>query len=84
MNNIFHIQFTFGGKLHDFQVTSQSWGNAKRYAIRVDYIGYLFEPNDEGKFRSKVVPGQSLPSVPVDTTLLTAIGTELEKLSLAS
>jgi hypothetical protein len=84
MDNIFHIKFTLGGKLYDFQVTSQNWGNGKRYAIRVDYIGYLFEPNDEGQFRFKVVPGQSLPSAPVDTPLLTAIGTELEKLSLAS
>ena len=83
MNDIFHIQFTFSGKLYDFQVTSQIWGNSKRFAIRVDYIGYLFEPGEEGKFRFKVVPGQSEPPKPVDDKLMAAIGIELEKLSLA-
>jgi hypothetical protein len=84
MNSIFHIQFTFKRKLYDFQVTSQSWGNGKRYAIRVGYIGDLFEPNEEGKFRFKLVPGQLLPSTTVDASLLTAIGSELEKFSLKS
>jgi hypothetical protein len=81
MDGIFDLQFTFNKQTFKFQVTSQDWGDSKRYAIKVEDTGFLFQPDLNGKFGFVVVPGQQSRIKDIDIDLLNAIGKKFEEIN---
>jgi hypothetical protein len=83
MKGNFDLELTFAAKDYKFPVATQSWGEGKRYAIKVKDVGYLFTPDSKGKFSYVIVPGQPVVKKDMDTDLLAAIAKEFEKLDTA-
>ena len=84
MNEIFQLSLTFNTQAYSFQVTAQEWGDSRRYAVNVDDVGLLFQPDVYSDLTYFVVPGQSGKTIKLNTELLNAIGKALEARNSAS
>jgi hypothetical protein len=76
MNEPFILELSFRNKTYELPSAFQRYGYTYRIAVSIDDQSYVFEPDEEGKYRVLGAPEGVKP----DIGLLQAIAEKLEKL----
>ena len=76
MNEPFILEVTYQNKLLEFPAAFQRYGYVFRIAVSIADKAYVFEPDEEGRYRVLGIPADVQP----DVGLLQAIAEKLAKL----
>jgi hypothetical protein len=76
MNEPFILELTHRGQTFELPAAFQRYGYTYRIAVSINDHSYVFEPDEEGKYRVLATPDGAQPEI----GLLQAITEKLEKL----
>ncbi len=78
MNEPFHLHVTHQGQERELPARFERWGYTHRFAVLINEVTYLFEPDEEGSYR---VLTERSDTIAAPVSLLQAVANQLVKLN---
>lgn len=74
MNEPFLLHLTYCGKEYELPARFERWGYTHRFAVMIEDVTYLFEPDEEGSYR---VLSETIEALTTSAGLLQAVAGKL-------